>query len=290
LPTELSKKVGKPDHIANFEGRRTGGVQELGSFAGIAGSSCARMNGDQLSIQFATIFGCSDKVQRQVAIRKTFMTERQTVSLNWNMRNMNMKKAILISSATALLMAGGIAVAAPGDRGMRADTDGDGAISRSEMTASLNARFTKMDVNGDGQLSKEDRDAKKAERFAKMDANGDGELTEAEMTAARAARKSERFARTDTDGNGKLSQAEAQAKHGKRGGKGMRGKRGGRGGMGMMRGADTNGDQMISKAEFTAAAIARFDKADANNDGKVTKEERQAAHKAYKGQRNKRGG
>ena len=251
------------------------------------------MNGSGLPIQFATIFGGSDKVQRQVASRKTFKTERQTVSLNWNVRNMDMKKALIISSATALLMAGGIAVAAPGERGMRADTDGDGAISRAELTRSLDARFTKMDANGDGQLSKADREARQAARFAKMDTNGDGELTEAEIAAARAARKSERFARADTDGNGKLSPQEAQAMHGKRdgkrGGKAMRGKGGGHG-MGMMRNADTNGDQMISKAEFTAAAIARFEKADTNGDGKVTKEERKAAHQAHRGERNKRGG
>lgn len=36
-----------------------------------------------------------------------------------------MKKAILISSATALLMVVGIAVAAPGERGMRADSNGE---------------------------------------------------------------------------------------------------------------------------------------------------------------------
>ena len=65
--------------------------------------------------------------------------------------------------------------------------------------------------------------------------------------------------------------------------------RGGRG-MAMMQRADTNGDQMVSKAEFTAAALARFDKADANGDGVVTKEERQAARAAHREQRNKRGG
>ena len=210
-----------------------------------------------------------------------------------------MKKAILISSATALLMVGGIAVAAPGERGMRADSNGDGVISRAELTKSLEARFTKMDVNGDGQLSKEDRDAKRADRsakrgeqFAKADANGDGELSQTEMEAARAERKASKFARADKDGNGKLSQEEAQSMKGKRGGKGMRGKghkRGGNG-MAMMRDADTNGDQKISKAEFTTAALTRFDKADANSDGKLTKEERQAAHKAHKGERNKRGG
>jgi hypothetical protein len=47
---------------------------------------------------------------------------------------------------------------------------------------------------------------------------------------------------------------------------------------------------MISKAEFQAAAMARFDKADANGDGIVTAEERQAAREARRGARNKRGG
>ncbi|AMO71831.1 hypothetical protein AZE99_08190 [Sphingorhabdus sp. M41] len=227
------------------------------------------------------------------------MAERQGRFPELDNEEYIMKKAILISSATALLMAGGIAVAAPGDRGMRADTNADGAISRAELTASLNTRFAKMDVNGDGQLSKEDREARRAdrsakrgERFAKADTNGDGELTQAEMEAARSARRAERFARADKDGNGKLSQEEAQAMHGKRGDRGMRGKghkRGGHG-MAMMRNADTNGDQKISQAEFTAAALARFDKADTNNDGKLTKEERQAARAAYKGERNNRGG
>ena len=210
-----------------------------------------------------------------------------------------MKKTILISSAAAMLMAGGIAIAAPGDRGMRADTDGDGAVSRAELTASLEQRFARMDVNGDGQISSADREARQAERFAKKDTNGDGELSPAEIEAARAAHKAQRFARMDKDGNGKLSQEEAQAMHGKRGGKamrggksmheGMRGHRSGHGMM-MMQQADTNGDQQISKAEFTAAALARFDKDDANKDGKVTREERQAAHKTMRDEWKKRGG
>ena len=102
----------------------------------------------------------------------------------------------------------------------------------------------------------------------------------------------------DKDGNGKLSQEEARAMQGKRGGKamgggkamreGMRGHRGGHG-MAMMAKADTNGDQKISKAEFTAAAIARFDQADANKDGKLTREERQAAWQARRAQWSKKG-
>ena len=52
---------------------------------------------------------------------------------------------------------------------------------------------------------------------------------------------------------------------GRRGG-GMRGM--------MMARADADGDGTVSQAEFTSAALARFDSADANNDGTVTAEER----------------
>jgi hypothetical protein len=41
--------------------------------------------------------------------------------------------------------------------------------------------------------------------------------------------------------------------------------------------ADTNHDGQISRAEFDAAAKARFDKADTNHDGKLTRAERHAA-------------
>ena len=38
-----------------------------------------------------------------------------------------------------------------------------------------------------------------------------------------------------------------------------------------------NGDQAVTQADFTARALARFDQADANKDGTVTREERRAA-------------
>tara|TARA_Y100001947_G_scaffold133232_1_gene119929 strand:- start:122 stop:418 length:297 start_codon:yes stop_codon:yes gene_type:complete len=86
----------------------------------------------------------------------------------------------------------------------------------------------------------------------------------------------------DADQSGGLSQAEMNATHE------MRGKRGGkrghhmRGGMRMLAIADTNGDKAISSAEFTAAAIARFDRADANGDGTLTTAERKAAREAMR--------
>jgi Ca2+-binding EF-hand superfamily protein len=47
--------------------------------------------------------------------------------------------------------------------------------------------------------------------------------------------------------------------------------------MRMARMADTNSDGAITTAEFTAAALQRFDAMDTNKDGQVTPEERQAA-------------
>ena len=53
-------------------------------------------------------------------------------------------------------------------------------------------------------------------------------------------------------------------------------------GMAMHRlaGMDANGDRAITRDEFVAGALRRFDAADANHDGKVTPEERRAAMKA----------
>ena len=77
----------------------------------------------------------------------------------------------------------------------------------------------------------------------------------------------------------------ADAGEGKRDGmRGHHGKRGGHHGM-MMGKADTNGDKAISQAEFQTAALARFDAADANKDGQVTAEERQAQRGAWRAKR-----
>ncbi len=211
-----------------------------------------------------------------------------------------MLKSILMGSAAALMVAGGVAVAKPGGMMGKADADGDGNLTRAEVTAATASGFARMDVNGDGVLNKDDREARKAERFAAIDVNNDGEITQAEMQAHREKRKSERqakrderWASADTDNSGGLSEEELTALHegrrgGDRGGKwGKRGHRGqhGRMGMHMMKQADTNGDNAISQAEFQTAALARFDKADADSNGVVTKEERRAAWKAMREKR-----
>ena len=56
-------------------------------------------------------------------------------------------------------------------------------------------------------------------------------------------------------------------------------------------GMDPLGDKTITKAEFLAKHSEMFDKMDANKDGKLSKEERQAAHQKMRGMMGgKRGG
>jgi hypothetical protein len=49
--------------------------------------------------------------------------------------------------------------------------------------------------------------------------------------------------------------------------------------------ADTNKDGRVSLAEAQAAALAHFDRADLNHDGKLTPDERRQAHQMKRAQR-----
>lgn len=220
-----------------------------------------------------------------------------------------MNKTFLTLSAAALALTGTALVAQP--RGPMADPDanGDGTVTRAEMQTHGDQMFALMDANRDGVIDARDREARRRDMFTKADTDGDGELSQAEMRAmhearrardeerrqARADRRIERmglvFDKLDTDKSGGVSQAELKAMQEARGdrGPGMRGKRGMRGGHGrgdgarmMLRLADTNGDQAVTRAEFDAAITARFAKADSNGDGALSQAERQAAREAMR--------
>lgn len=114
----------------------------------------------------------------------------------------------------------------------RADINGDGKISQSELARGLAVTFAALDTNKDGALSTDEVSNAKAsmkahrkqaraagegrihfvkfpakrmsKRFDKIDANGDGKLSESEL-----ARVSERmFKRRDKDGDGYLTNAD----------------------------------------------------------------------------------
>ncbi len=179
-------------------------------------------------------------------------------------------RKLTLSIGAATLATAGVAFAAPGMAGRMHGPD----MTRAQVEAKAAEHFAKMDLNSDGVLNAADREARRAKMFDKLDADNNGSISEAEFAARHAART-----------GGQHAGHEAMA-GGKRGG--MKGHRmGGRrmmGHMAMAKMADTNNDSAISRAEFTAAALKHFDRADADNNGIVTQAERQTAHQAMRAQ------
>lgn len=180
------------------------------------------------------------------------------------------KKIILLSSLGAVALAGGAAFATQHAGGplKRIDANGDGAITRAEVTAHVDKRFARMDANSDGAISAADREARFEERgerrFERLDADKNGAISRAEWDAGMDARAERREAR---------------------------GHHGGRHHAKMMRGgfdasmADANNDGTVTKAEAQAAALTMFTRVDTNKDGTITAAERDAAHAQWKARR-----
>lgn len=107
--------------------------------------------------------------------------------------------------------------------------------------------FTQMDGNGDGKVTKDEITAYHSAKVAAMDTDKDGTLSEAEMTAAQEQRKAERqtrkisrmMQRMDANNDGVVSLAEMEEPKGNSDR--------------MFDRMDTDGDGAISKAEADAA-------------------------------------
>ncbi len=165
-------------------------------------------------------------------------------------------RILLGTAAAASVATAGIAYAAPGQDGMaKARPD----ITRAQAQEQAGKMFDRMDANKDGKLDAADREARQKARFDRLDTNKDGSISREEF-AARPDRT-----RAAPDG---------QKVDGKRfGGRHHGGwQRGGHGGMGMMK----QGAGPITKADFVAAHLARFDAADTDRNGVLTAQERQA--------------
>lgn len=100
----------------------------------------------------------------------------------------------------------------------------------------MQQRFAEVDTDKDGKVSDQERKAAKDKRFKEIDRNRDGKVTEKEMEAHHQAREAERH---------KARFAEM----------------------------DKDGNGTLSADELEGPKGDRFEKADANNDGYVTKEE-----------------
>lgn len=106
----------------------------------------------------------------------------------------------VIAIAPALAQEGG-----PGGGGMArlkaADANGDGAITRAEMTAARAAMFQRLDTNNDGFIT----DAERQAAAAAMPDRGKGKRPEGASQRGGGERGMERL---DTNNDGKISRAE----------------------------------------------------------------------------------
>jgi hypothetical protein len=148
-----------------------------------------------------------------------------------------MKTTLSTCALTLAALFAGAAYASPAGAGdqprsdaprdvLRADTDGDGRVSRAEATAAGAERsgewFDKLDLNKDGFVTqdeikeahatrtahmREEMKQKMEERFKEADINSDGQLSLAEVQA-KMPRLADRFTTLDTDKNGELSMEE----------------------------------------------------------------------------------
>lgn len=189
--------------------------------------------------------------------------------------------------------------------------------TRAEAEARAEAMFARLDVNRDGKLDRADREARRQQMrealFDRLDTNKDGSISKAEFLADRGP-EGDRGPRPggdrpDGDRPGDMPPpppgAEGAMPSPSPGGAEMDQpgrdhpeRQGSRHGMkGPMMGfgkADADGDRSVTKAEFVAAALQRFDAMDGNKDGKVTPQERRAAHEKmraeWKARKGERGG
>lgn len=174
--------------------------------------------------------------------------------------------AILTAGAIGLTLAG-TALAAP--EGKRARLDPAASITRADTLTMANQRFDRIDTNKDGMINA-------AEMAAHQNTMQE---RRAQRMAARAAARADETA-TQANDAATTARREARAKFAKA----REEARNARAEYGFaMRDAD--GDGLISRDEFTAPALKRFDRADADGDGVVTPEERAAMRQSRRAER-----
>jgi Ca2+-binding EF-hand superfamily protein len=174
----------------------------------------------------------------------------------------------------------------------RFDKNGNGTVELTELPERMQKWLAKADTNNDGKITVEElkahAQARRDEMFKRADKNNDGALSADEV-----GRRWERLQVADADHNGSVTRAELdQARaEGKLQGKGHHGGRG-LGGEGgdhvcakgqghMFERLDKNNDGALTSDEVKDGFWQHLVKADANGDGKVTKEELQAARAAH---------
>jgi len=117
-----------------------------------------------------------------------------------------MKKTyMIVASVLAIAVGGGLVAHAEGNK-----RDGKMKFNKGFMMQNM---LEELDTDGDGKVSKEEITVARTAKFQEADANSDGQLTQAELEAFKAAekerreaeRKKKKFEALDADGNGSAS-------------------------------------------------------------------------------------
>ncbi len=160
--------------------------------------------------------------------------------------------------------------------------------------------FEKIDTNGDGKIQKVEAQKVAEERFKKADTNDDGVITKAEARKVAQAMREKHgkkmrehmrrmFKRADKNNNGRIERSESRLPKskfdkldankdealtpGELKAAAEKWKKKHRGGEKIFSHLDRNGDGKITRLEAEAAHRARFDKMDDNGDGVVSRAE-----------------
>lgn len=172
--------------------------------------------------------------------------------------------------ATGLVFVALTGTALSAHEGMRGGYDRAEPTSRADMLASVSQRFDMIDTNKDDMIDATEMAAyrdqmkqRRAERMAARATAGDAETSEGAKSRWHE-RRGKRMGAWAEKGAGNAD--------------GTRG--------GWLSRLDTDNDGMISREEFAAPALKRFDRVDADGDGIVTPQERAAAREARKAKRN----
>ncbi|MES1198851.1 MAG: hypothetical protein ABUS48_02615 [Pseudomonadota bacterium] len=177
-----------------------------------------------------------------------------------------MRKYLIAASVAAMLGAGGIAIAAAAN-----SAQAPAAAVASDGAPHHGGFFAHLDTNGDGVVTRQEFDASRTAQFTRMDANNDGSLTRDEMRGGR------HRGQGDDAQNGQGGEHRWGGRHG-----------GGRMREMMVERADANHDGNISRDEFLAGPIERFNRLDANHDGVISADERQAVQARFEQARENR--
>ena len=188
-----------------------------------------------------------------------------------------MKKMTLALSAASLALIGAIGadavVAQDRPDGHEMGMGGDRPMNWAEFKAHADEGFAKLDVNHDGVIDQSDRTAMREQmrgrQFDGMDKNHDGSVSRQEFDAEHA-----------HDGSPPPGVMGPHGDHhtGPNGGEHRGGGMAGMFALMMLRGADTNQDGKITRAEYDASIKLHFDAMDTNHDGQISRDERQVAH------------